>query len=102
MAKKRVLSFSPEEKRGVILHSEDGQTRAETIQDVSGIIKWAHEAREYRQDGDSALGTLVAVIPKTELDRAFIEGWYHDPKAWERWYADPVNELYRTSHYKSI
>jgi hypothetical protein len=38
----------------------------------------------------------AAFIPESELNRAFAEGWFHDPKAWKRWANDPANAGYRT------
>jgi hypothetical protein len=38
----------------------------------------------------------VAVIPQEVLDRAYIEGWFHDRKAWKKWANDPNNKHLRT------
>ena len=38
----------------------------------------------------------AAFVPESELNRAFAEGWFHDPKAWKRWANDPANACYRT------
>lgn len=87
--------------RKTVQHIEDGKAYVEHWQDVEGISDWCAEVRQFEQDGDSALGTLVAAIPKETLNRAFIEGWFHDPQAWERWYADNP-QFHTTDKYKTI
>ena len=99
MARSRVLSRN--KGRSAILHEEDGKSWIEHSQDAEPIIDLASALRDQpRQKDDSALGIRVAIIPKSDLDRAFNEGWFHDPQAWERWYAE--NKLYHTTDLNSI
>jgi hypothetical protein len=97
MARSRLLDLNAGERRKVIHHEEDGTVLIETRQDITNLVKVADYLKEQPQNGDTALGTLVALIPKTELDRAFVEGWFHDEDAWKRWANDPANACYRTS-----
>ena len=98
MAKSQILDWNAAERRKVIRHEEDGKTWVETRQDVEGLIRYAKILRENeKQKDDSALGVRVAFIPKSELDRSFNEGWFHDENAWRRWANDPANACYRTT-----
>lgn len=98
MARKQLLGRSL--GKDIIRHEEDGRTWIETRQDVEPIMRAAAILAEHGElDKDF---TRVALIPSVVLDAAFNEGWFHDPDAWKRWYADPANAAYRTSHYKTI
>lgn len=94
MSIKQLVDLMPEERRKVTFHTEDSVTRIETRQDVTPIIKAANALWEDKPPLDMR---RVALIPKTELDRAFIEGWFHDQAAWKRWANDPANACYRTT-----
>jgi hypothetical protein len=89
----RLLDQHGGERRRVIIHKEDGVSRVETRQDVAPIIKAAEAMREQTPGKDMR---HAAFIPKTVLDQAFIEGWFHDKAAWKRWANDPANACYRT------
>lgn len=93
MADKKLLSATPEELRKVIVHKEDGVRRVETKQDVSHILKAAEMMRDVTPGKEMR---HAAFIPKTVLDQAFIEGWFHDKKKWKEWANDPANACYRT------
>jgi hypothetical protein len=93
MADKSLLTEDGGERRRVIIHKEDGVRRVETRQDVAPIIKAAEAMREVKPDKDMR---HAAFIPKTVLDQAFVEGWFHDKAAWKRWANDPANACYRT------
>jgi hypothetical protein len=93
LADKSLLDFNEGERRRVIIHKEDGVSRVETQQDVSPIIKAAKAMSEQTPGKDMR---HAAFIPKTVLDQAFIEGWFHDKAAWKRWANDPANEAFRT------
>ena len=97
MVRSRLIDHNAEERRKVIHHQEDGTVLIETRQDITELVRVADYLKEQPQNSDTALGTLVALIPKTELDRAFNEGWFHDQDAWKRWANDPANLCYRTS-----
>lgn len=94
MSKSALLDMIPSERRKIIYHEEDGRTYAEMRQDVSDVIRCAAILSERKPDKDF---TRVALIPKSELDRAFIEGWFHDETAWRKWANDPANVMYRTT-----
>ena len=93
MAEKSLLTGDESERRRVIIHKEDGVSRVETRQDVSPILKAAQIMRDETPGKDMR---HAAFIPKTVLDQAFNEGWFHDPKAWKKWANDPANACYRT------
>lgn len=92
MSKAALLGFNSAEGRGTIMHSEDGQTRIETRQDVTGLLDAISEMRERPQMKDFR---HVAEVPKTVIDQALIEGWYHDPVKWKQWLNDPDNAAFR-------
>ena len=94
MARSELLSADAHWRRKIIRHVEDGKEYIESRQDVQALVDYAAACRETVPDKDF---TRVAIIPKSELDRAFNEGWYHDPEAWRRWANDPDNRLYRTT-----
>lgn len=94
MSKSALLNLLPDERRKVIRHTEDGKTYMETRQDVSQIIRNAAILSEQKPGKDF---TRVAVIPKTVLDQALIDGWFHDEAAWKKWANDPANRCYRTT-----
>lgn len=103
MAKSRIIHADPKDRWKVISHIEDGVERVEVRQDVAPLIEWAQWLRENQvRKPDSELGVRVAIIPKEAINRAFIEGGFNDPQWWERWYADPANEMFRTCDYKRI
>jgi hypothetical protein len=93
MADKKLLDLHEGERRRVIIHKEDGVSRVETQQDVTPILKAAEMMREQTPGKDMR---HAAFIPKTVLDQAFIEGWFHDKKKWKEWANDPANAQYRT------
>ena len=84
----------------IIRHEVDGKNFIETRQDAEPVARAARMMAEYSEvDKDF---TRVALIPATVLDRAFNEGWFHDPDAWRRWHNDPANAAFRTSKYDTI
>ena len=93
MSKSALLDSIPEARRKTIIHEVDGQRFIETRQDVEHIVAAARIIAEEVPDKDFR---HAAYIPETELNRAFIEGWFHDREAWKRWANDPVNACYRT------
>lgn len=38
---------------------------------------------------------LAARVPGPVVERAMIEGWFHDDKAWERWMNNGDNKAFR-------
>ena len=97
MSRKRSLGHTPGKE--IILHEEDGRQWVETRQDAEPVAQAAKILAE--ADEIDAEFTRVALIPSTEMDRAFLEGWFHDPEAWQRWYA--ANPQYHTTtRYKTI
>jgi hypothetical protein len=94
MSKKALLELIGNERRAVIYHEEDGKTRIEHRQDLDPVIKAAKILSERKPSKDF---TRVALIPKSTLDKALIEGWFHDEDAWRKWANDPANEVFRTT-----
>lgn len=93
MSKSRLLDSIPEARRKTILHEIDGRKFIETRQDVEHIVAAARIISDEPPDKDFR---HAAYIPETELNRAFVEGWFHDVQAWKRWANDPANDCYRT------
>ena len=93
MADKHLLTGDESERRKVIIHKEDGISRVETRQDVTGIIKAAEVMRDITPGKEMR---HAAYIPKVVLDQAMNEGWFNDPKAWKKWANDPANAIFRT------
>lgn len=91
--KSALLDILPDVRRKTILHEQDGKQWIETRQDVEPIIKAAKILAEQQPGKDFR---HAAYIPESELNRAFTEGWFHDPKAWKRWANDPANACYRS------
>jgi hypothetical protein len=97
MARKRSLGHTPGKE--ITLYEEDGRQWVETRQDAEPVAQAAKILAE--ADEIDADFTRVALIPSTEMDRAFLEGWFHDPEAWKRWYA--ANPQFHTqTRYKTI
>lgn len=93
MAVSALLDAVPEARRKTILHAEDGRYRIESRQDVAPLIAAARAIAETPPDRELR---HAAFIPDSELNRAFVEGWFHDAAAWKRWANDPANACYRT------
>lgn len=93
MSKSALLDLLPDARKKVIYHEEDGKTYVETRQDVTQIVEAAKILADQAPGKDFR---HAAFIPDTVLDRAFIEGWFHDNAAWKRWANDPANECFRT------
>ena len=97
MARQRSLGHTL--GKDIILHEEDGRQWVETRQDVEPVARAAKMLADHSEvDKDF---TRVAMIPSTELDRAFNEGWFHDEDAWKRWYAANP-QFHTTTRYKTI
>lgn len=94
MSKTALLDFIPEQRRYVRHTIEDGKAYIEHRQDVAPIIKAASLLSEQKPSKDF---TRVALIPHDVLNRAFLEGWFHDETAWKRWANDPENRCFRTT-----
>jgi hypothetical protein len=93
MSKAALLDLLPGRRRLTILHEEDGRRWIESRQDVTPVLAAARRLADAPPGRDFR---HAAFIPETELNRAFVEGWFHDPKAWKRWANDPANAGYRT------
>lgn len=93
MSKSALLDMVPDARRKTIYHEQDGKTFIETRQDVANIIKAAAIIADEPPGKDFR---HVGFIPDSELNRAFVEGWFHDKAAWKRWLNDPDNAAYRT------
>ena len=93
MSKSALLDILPDARRKTILHEEDGRQWIESRQDVEHVVEAAKIIADEEPHKDFR---HAAYIPDSELNRAFIEGWFHDPAAWKRWANDPANACYRT------
>ena len=93
MSKKALLDALPDSRRLTILHEEDGRQWIESRQDVEPVIK---AARILADEAPGKDFRHAALLPESELTRAFTEGWFHDRAAWKRWANDPANACYRT------
>ena len=61
-----------------------------------GSVKDRPAARMIADEAPGRDFRHAAFVPESELNRAFAEGWFHDPKAWKRWANDPANACSRT------
>jgi hypothetical protein len=93
MSKTALLDILTDSRRKTILHEQDGRSWIESRQDVEPIIEAAKIIADEPPGKDFR---HAAYIPESELNRAFTEGWFHDPAAWKRWANDPDNACYRT------
>lgn len=93
MAKSALIGT--DEGRSVIYHEEGEKRFIETREDVSHIERAAKILSEEKPGKDFR---RVALIPRSVLDKAMLEGWFHDESAWKRWANDPDNVAYRTWH----
>lgn len=93
MSKSALLDLLPDARKKLVYHEEGGKTFIETRQDVTHIIEAAKIMADEKPGKDFR---HAAYIPEAVMDRAFNEGWFHDPKAWKRWANDPANAQYRT------
>lgn len=94
MSKNALLDMCFGDRRKIVFHEEDDRHFIETRQDVAPIVK---AAKEMFCDNPPLDMRRVALIPKTVLDQAFNEGWFHDEAAWKRWANAPENACYRTT-----
>ena len=92
MAKKAILDADPVSGRVKWYAEEDGQKYIVTRQDCDGIVKAAKAMSEMPHSKDFK---PVALIPEEVLNRAYLEGWFHDKQAWKRWANDPDNRAFR-------
>jgi len=93
MAKSALLDLVPEARRETLYHEEDGRTFVETRQDIEPVVA---AARIVAEEPPGADFRHAAFIPEAVLNRAFVEGWFHDAAAWKRWANDPANAMFRT------
>lgn len=93
MSKSALLDLLPDARKKLVYHEEGGKTFIETRQDVTHIIEAAKIMADEKPGKDFR---HAAYIPAAVMDRAFNEGWFHDPQAWKRWANDPSNACYRT------
>lgn len=72
---------------------DESKWHIETREDVEPLIKAARVQSEQKPGKDLR---HAAYIPNHVMNRAFTEGWFHDPKAWKQWANDPANQMFRT------
>jgi len=85
MARSSLLDTIGESRRITVLHEEDGKNYIESKQDCEPLIEWMSQRRDRPQDPEFH---LIGIIPETVLNQAFLEGWFHDVKAWKKWLND--------------
>lgn len=93
MAKSAILDAQSDARRKIIYHEEDTRRFIETRQDLTPIVEAARILADEPPGKDFR---HAAFIPQIVLDRAFNEGWFHDPKKWKAWANDPANREFRT------
>lgn len=93
MSKAALLGFYSDGNRATIYHEQDEQRYVETRQDVTHIIEAAKIIADEKPGKDFRHS---AFIPESIINKAMIEGWFHDKAAWKKWANDPVNACYRT------
>jgi hypothetical protein len=82
---KALLDSIAESRRVTIYHEEDGKTLVESRQDTQHI---ADRARALSYETPGKEFRLAAFIPEADLNKAFVEGWADDPKAWRKWLSE--------------
>jgi hypothetical protein len=92
MSKKAILDANVDSRRLSVWHEEDGKRIIESRQDCEGIVKAAKALSELPHSKDFK---PVAFVPETVLNRAFVEGWFHDKAKWRQWINDPENRDFR-------
>lgn len=92
MANKALLGIDPSARRKIEYAEEDGKTYIVTREDCSSIVAAAKAISELPYDKEFR---PVALVPKTVLDRAILEGWFHDKAKWRAWMNDPDNRDFR-------
>lgn len=81
-------------RRKTIYHgTENGVTTVETRQDCEPIMAAARIVADRVPDKDMR---HVAFIPEETINRALLEGWFHDEAMWKRWANNPDNARFRT------
>ena len=93
MAKRAVLDIDPFTRRKITYAEEDGVKYIETKQDCEGIVAAAKAMSELPHNDKSF--KPVALIPDEVLNRAMLEGWFHDKAKWRQWVNDPDNARFR-------
>ena len=83
--KNKLIGGNAEDRKAVFYSKEDGRNFLEHRQDAEPIIQWVKDRAHMPDDKDFK---FIATIPQATLDTAFIEGWFHDRAAWEKWMAD--------------
>lgn len=85
MAKRGLLDIVPEARRKTLAHLEDGVWRVESRQDCEHIVKAAKILADEPPGKDFR---HVGFIPEADMNRMFVEGSFHDPKAIEKFLKD--------------
>lgn len=87
------LSFDHAKRSKTIFHQEDGKTYVERRQDVSHLTEAAKILAEVPPDPETGM-RFVCFIDDVTLERAMLEGWFHDKEAWRRWAKDRDNRMF--------
>ena len=87
------LDFDPLKQRRVDYVEDSDKTWIVTQQDCKGIVAAAKAMSELPHTDKSF--KPVALIPDEILNRAYLEGWFHDKAKWRAWANDPDNKAFR-------
>jgi len=87
------LEFDPITRRRVSYVEEGDDRYIVTEQNCDHIVASAKAMSELPHTDKSM--KPVAFIPEEVLNRAFLEGWFHDKAKWRAWANDPDNARLR-------
>lgn len=87
------LEFDPVRMRRTSYVEEGDDRYIVTEQDCGGIVAAAKAMSELPHNDKSM--KPVAFIPDEVLNRAMLEGWFHDKAKWRAWANDPDNRDFR-------
>jgi len=73
--------------------TEDEKMVMHTVQDVSKTLNYVKQLEEQKPGKDLR---HVAEVPLVIYEKAKLEGWADDPKAWKKWLNAPENKPFRT------
>lgn len=92
MPDRATLEFDPFKRRRVSYVEEGDRRYIVTEQDCKGVVAAAKAMSELPHDKEFR---PVALIPEEVLNRAYLEGWFHDKAKWRAWVNDPENRDFR-------
>lgn len=94
MSHTRLLSWSPTLRQ--IMHFDEERPDDLIVEEIERHDALLAAARRKGEGPPHKDFRHAAYIPSTVIERAFREGWFHDPVAWKKWANDPDNARFRT------